>query len=165
MQLNFRILQESDYLLLLKWLQNPHVKEWWDRDIEWTLDLVKEKYGSDKRKEIASYLILIDEKPIGYIQLYNAYNFPRNPPIKNLYESLGAFDMLIGEEKYLDQGIGSAALAKFLQVFASNYQYIFAAPNKNNIVAVRCYKKIGFKKIQEHSQEIWMIKMLTPGGK
>lgn len=62
------------------------MKAWWDRDVTWTPELIREKYGSyvkgyklDKgvRKKIKGYIISVKDGPIGYVQTYNAYDFPR----------------------------------------------------------------------------------------
>ena len=33
-------------MLFLKWLEMPHIKLWWDKDIEWSLELIEQKYSS-----------------------------------------------------------------------------------------------------------------------
>ena len=45
MNIIFKPLGEADFPLLLKWLEKSHVKAWWDPDILWTLELIKEKYS------------------------------------------------------------------------------------------------------------------------
>ena len=47
MTITFELLHESHFPLLLKWLETPHVKKWWDQDVKYTMDLVKEKFGKD----------------------------------------------------------------------------------------------------------------------
>jgi len=46
MKITFTPLQESHFPLLLKWLETPHVKAWWDKDIHWTPELIKKRYAS-----------------------------------------------------------------------------------------------------------------------
>lgn len=46
MNIAFKPLTKSDFPLLLKWLEAPHVKAWWDQEIKYDLVLVKEKFGS-----------------------------------------------------------------------------------------------------------------------
>ncbi len=46
MTITFQPLNESYFQLLLKWLEAPHVKKWWDQDVTYTMDLVREKYSS-----------------------------------------------------------------------------------------------------------------------
>lgn len=46
MTITFEPLHESHFPLLLKWLEAPHVKKWWNRDVTYTMELVREKYSS-----------------------------------------------------------------------------------------------------------------------
>ena len=84
MNISFTSLSQSHFSLLLKWLEEPHVKAWWDRDINYTEDLVKEKYTSytqgyklenGVKKAIHSFVIYIGNNPIGYIQIYHCLIF------------------------------------------------------------------------------------------
>lgn len=163
MKIKFIALSISDFPLLLKWLETPHIKQWWDQNIIHTEESVKEKYSSyvegyklenGEKKPISSYIICIDDKPIGYIQIYNAYDFDH---ITGLPESLGKIDFYIGEEEYLRRGIG----AKILNAFDyQSFDYILVDPDLGNITAIKTYEKAGFKKFQEslNTNEIWMIK-------
>ncbi len=168
MKISFKSLCEAHYTFLLKWLEAPHVKACWDPDIQWTLPLIEEKYAdyakgykleNDEAKPISAYIIYVDNKPIGYIQLYNAYDFARTEPLIGLPSSLGAFDIFIGEVNYLRKGIGSKAIVLFLEEHGNYYSHILVDPEKTNLAAIRTYEKAGFKKIKEHqdSTEILMI--------
>ncbi|MGG2344601.1 GNAT family N-acetyltransferase [Rickettsia amblyommatis] len=86
-------------MLFLKWLEMPHIKLWWNKDIEWSLELIEQKYSSYVRgyklennepKNIHAYIIEADRTPIGYIQIYNAYDF--EDPLINLPSKLAALD-------------------------------------------------------------------------
>jgi RimJ/RimL family protein N-acetyltransferase len=169
MTITFAPLSESHFPLLLKWLEKPHVKAWWDQNIHWTSQLIQEKYGHHVKgyqleegvaKPMSAYIIHVEEAPIGYIQIYNAYDFSRSKPLTDLPPSLGAFDVFIGEENYLKQGIGSGAIIQFLKEQSDSYTHIFADPDSDNVIAIRAYEKAGFKKIKEQSdtREVWMIR-------
>lgn len=172
MKITFVPLAESHFPLLLKWLETPHVKKWWDQDVTYTLDLVHEKYSSYSKgykleggvqKPIQGFIIHNNQTPVGYIQIYNAYDFPRNKPLSGLPESLGAFDIFIGTEEDLGQGLGSKAILEFLKLHGSQYSHIFTDPDSSNIAAIKCYEKAGFKRIleQEDTKEVWMLKDLS----
>ena len=81
MTIAFRNLSEHDFPLLLKWLETPHVKRWWDSEVVWTLDKITQKYSSyvkqykienGKKRSIFAFIIVLDDQPIGYIQYYDA---------------------------------------------------------------------------------------------
>lgn len=179
MNIIFKPFRKTDFPLMLKWLEMPHVKAWWpidqnlgvsgEHNTQWTPELIREKYDSYTKgyklengiaKSISAYIIFVDETPIGYIQIYNAHDFSRVKPLTGLPSSLAAFDVLIGEENYLKQGIGSSAIVQFLKDHADAYTHIFADPDSNNIAAIRAYEKAGFKKIkdQPNIDEVWMIR-------
>ncbi len=168
MKITFTQLTESHFPLLLKWLEAEHVKTWWDQDVHWTNELISKKYADYVKgyklvhgtpKSINPYIICVDEKPVGYIQLYNAYDFPRSKPLFGFQKNLGAFDIFIGDEKYLKQNIGSIAITKFFNLYAHQYSHIFVDPDAGNTAAIKCYEKAGFRRLPEQKDpsEIWML--------
>ena len=172
MKITFTPLAEPHFPLLLKWLETPHVKKWWDQDVTYTMDLVREKYSSyvkgyklvdGQQKPIQGFIIHHNQNPIGYIQIYNAYDFLKCMTLSGLSANLGAFDIFIGEESALQQGLGSKAIVEFLKLHGNQYSYIFADPDINNVVAVKCYERAGLKKVSEQADtgEVWMIKDLS----
>lgn len=95
MNITFKPLNEIDFPLLLKWLEVPHIKKWWDRDVTYTLDQVEQKYYSytkrykildDIKKPINAYIMSINNKSFGYIQLYDAQDFINQQLLKDLPE-------------------------------------------------------------------------------
>ncbi len=89
MKITFAPLAELHFPLLLKWLEAPHVKAWWDKDVRWTAELIQEKYSdyvkgykilqlADRtiHKPIHAFVISLNSQPIGYIQCYNKHDFP-----------------------------------------------------------------------------------------
>ena len=168
MDINFIPLCESHLSLLLKWLNAPHVKAWWDPHTSWTPQSISEKYSSYIKgyklvnglpKPIHAYLITIENSPVGYIQVYSAYDFPRDHPLKRLPSSLGAFDIFIGEKKSLGKGIGSQAIIQLFQEIPFDFDYIFADPDRHNLAAIKAYEKAGLRLAQEQG-DIGVVLML-----
>lgn len=169
MNIHFKSLQETDFPLLLKWLNTPHVKTWWDQNVHWTSDLIWQKYNeyvkgfkteNGELKPIKAYIIYIDTIPAGYIQIYNAYDFARSAQLTGLPASLAAFDLYIGEVAYLHKGLGNRIIDMFLNEYAKSYTHVFTDPDNANIPAIRAYEKAGFIKasIQPVPGEVWMIR-------
>ncbi len=169
MQITFTPLSEQYFPLLLKWFRMPHIKAWGGSDINWTEELIQQAYSNyakgykledGKQTKIDAFIICLEEKPIGYIQVYDAYDFQTNLPT-DLPQSLASFHILIGEPDYLSKGIGSKALKLFFKDFYKhNYEYIFASLDPKNINAIETYKKADFITAKEFSTptEIWMFK-------
>ena len=171
MNIEFAPLSKEDFMKLQQWLNTPHVNSWYGESKNWTLEMVANKYDSycqgfksvaGENKPIHAFIIHYDEQPIGYIQYYNTYDFPRDGyELNNLPKSLAAIDMFIGDENYLGKGIGSQSLELFLEnhVF-TEFDYAFVDPALTNIFAIESYSKAGFKIVRSSSKEqiFWMLR-------
>ncbi len=180
MNITFVPLVELHFPLLLKWLNSTHVKKWWYSNISWTEELIHEKYINYVRgykiengiaKKINPYIISLNNNLIGYVQIYNAYDFPVSKLITGSKSvaytqftefplNLGIFDIFIGEENCLKQGIGLQSIIQFLKEHGKCFSHIFVDPDSANIAAIRTYKKAGFKKTKEQPNlnEVWMTR-------
>src|SRR3990167_1701181 len=122
MRITFTPLQESHFPLLLHWLETPHVKAWWDQDVQWTPELIKKRFETyvqgfkrlalpDRviKKPMHAFIVCVNGQEIGYIQYYNAYDFPREQgyEIEGLPQSMASLDVLIGEEAVIGKGWGT----------------------------------------------------------
>lgn len=168
MHITFEPLAESHFPLLLQWLETPHVKAWYDQDIKWTKELIAEKYGpyvkgykiqDGEAKKLQAFIICCDAKPVGYIQLYNFYEFPRDTPLEGLPKSLAALDLFIGDPNYVGKNIGSQAMRVFMQQYSDPFfEYTFIDPDVNNIAAIKAYTKAGFEQFKVNATDIWMLR-------
>lgn len=167
MNINFVPLADSHFPLLLKWLEMPHVKLWWDQEIKWNLELIKQKYLSyikgyklqnNEPKKIQAYIVEVNRTPVGYIQIYNAHDFEQENLLINLLPNLAAIDFFLGEPEYLNKGIGILTLKTFLENFIDKkFSHILVDPDSKNIAAIKTYEKVGFK-IIGGNEKILMIK-------
>lgn len=137
MKLKFRPLTSDDFPLLLAWLSREHVRQWWD-DGEDTIGKVARNYG--EAEEGLERFILVEEgesgeKPLGYFQHY------RTPD-----GSVG-IDQFIGEEDYLNRGVGTEAIRIFVEMIMREHapSSIILDPSPGNKRAIRCYEKVGFR--------------------
>jgi RimJ/RimL family protein N-acetyltransferase len=135
--LKFRPLTPDDFPLLLDWLSRPHVRDWWDAG-EDTLEVVARNYG--EQEEGLERFILVEtngiiEKSIGYFQHYMVGD-----------GSIG-IDQLIGEESYINRGVGTGAIRLFVSMIIEEYDptVIILDPAPDNKRAIRCYEKVGFR--------------------
>lgn len=163
MKISFKPLSRQDFVLLLKWLQKPHVKKWWDKAIDYNIDLIIEKYSSyikaykqinGQKKAISAFIIYADKQPIGYIHYYSAHDFLQDDyELNHLPQSLAAIDLYIGDEAYLGKGIGQKVLTCFLQahVFVK-FNYALLDPDSSNITAIKTYKNSGFTVLDQNTK-------------
>ncbi len=143
----------SDLTLWEKWVVIPHVKNTWFIEGYETPDYINQKIKGDGYNY--PFIILANEKPIGYIQCCDLYAYKQLSKNKRgLFtdEPPGTFcvDLFIADEDYLDKGYGTETIKTFIQFI---FQNLFADrikidPDINNKRAIRCYEKVGFKKIR-----------------
>jgi RimJ/RimL family protein N-acetyltransferase len=163
----------ADHLPLLhRWMQEPHVSQYWNEGKSWSLQDIEEKYSSyilgykisqGEKKAIFPFVIQFGDRLIGFIQMYNAFDFARegfHP--QDIWDeprhSLGALDFYIGEPGCIDKGLGSECLKAFLRdhVFQL-FDACLVDPKKNNKIAIKTYAKAGFSTLHEWDTGMAMI--------
>ena len=148
--IEFRKLDDTkeDYLELYNWCQNKDVYEWFEQR-KLSYDEIVNKYKNkinNKTEDV--YIIILDNKDIGLVQIYMFENDIKIDTDNNTYE----YDLFIGEEEYLDKGIGTLIVNKVNDIIINKYHAnsIILRPFKRNIRAIKCYEKCGFVNILEY---------------
>jgi aminoglycoside 6'-N-acetyltransferase len=155
--LGIRTLTEKDAPLLVKWLSDPQVLEYYEgRDKAHNLALVKQHYFED-RDEITQCIIMYENKAIGYIQFY-----PISEEERERYgyeapeEAVFGMDQFIGETEFWNQGIGTHLITSMRDYIVSQgVKIIVMDPQAWNHRALRCYEKCGFKKVKYLPENEW----------
>lgn len=149
--IEFKPLSKADLSLLTVWLSRGHLQEWW-RDDEITIEKIREKYlprilGEDDARP---FIVYLDNSPVGYIQYYHAWINQDWWPDKPGKGVLG-IDQFIADENNLNKGMGSRFISEFVQrLFADpGVTEIRVDPRPDNVRAIRCYEKVGFKKVSQ----------------
>jgi len=157
----FKPLREKDLPLMHRWLNTPHVSEWWSLDGNHhpSMEEVVRHYSPRiKGKEpVDVYIIIYDSKAIGMIQSCCLDDEPEEKAIFGIDRSCAGIDLFIGEEDYVHRGLGSGIIREFLkQVVFKKYDVDCCAidPSVDNKIAIRAYEKAGFK----HFKTIWYEK-------
>jgi len=150
-------LSESDFDLMHDWLNRPHVTEWWDGTE--TLNQVQVKYQNKiEARFVFPYLIYLNEKPIGYIQMYIAKtDDPDSQWWPDTEEGTVGVDQLIGEAELINKGIGTAFVRQFTDELLKKdwIKKVIVDPTPENARAIRAYEKAGFNAVGE---------VVTPDG-
>ncbi len=168
----FTPLQPKHFALLADWMNQEHVWPWWGEGKNWSLADIEKKYttycegfkvlGAIK-KPIHPFIIFSSTQPIGFIQYYNAYDFPKEQgyTLEGLPSSLAALDFYIGNPAFLGKGLGVRILIRFLKTYIEpHYSACFVDPESNNTHAIRTYEKAGFDRVKENDKGILeMIKV------
>lgn len=154
----FKSLTASHMDMLHSWFQVPHVKQWYARGEEYTLQAIKDKYLPRLNdKNIENYISLINQEPMGYIQIYFLPRhlpenltqdvIERNPKIK-VNKSIG-LDIFFAKPEYLGKGISSQVLSMFLQNHMPNgINSVIVDPLKVNTKAISFFERNGFHKVE-----------------
>ncbi|HUY99366.1 MAG TPA: GNAT family N-acetyltransferase [Thermomicrobiaceae bacterium] len=146
--IGFRGLEPADFDLIHRWLNTPAVLEWWKEPR--TREEVEQEYGAYVRGEDPTrpFLILVGDRPIGYIQTYRIADEPEYARALDLSESSAGIDLYIGEDAYRWRGLGPEILRRFLVevVFADpEIESCVIGPEPANVSAIRSYEKAGFR--------------------
>ena len=151
--IRIRSLTDEDFPLLLKWLTDDRVLEFYEgRDKKYTLEQIKEHFSQEWEDEIFRVIIEYQDKPIGYGQiykmydeLYDDYHYPRSSEI------VYGMDQFIGEPEYWSKGIGNKYTKMIFDLLKKkrNVDAVILDPHQNNIRAIRMYQKAGFRIIED----------------
>lgn len=148
-QFIFKPLQSEHLELLCQWLDQPHVKEWWDDHL--THDEIKAKYGARIGDTVVvPFIVYLSEKPIGFIQYYVA-NQVGEGWWPDAEEGTVGIDQFIGEAEYLNQGYGTALIRAFVKKLLADpkIKKVITEADPDNARARRCYEKAGFHFVGE----------------
>lgn len=154
--IKIRELTSNDFQLMLKWLTDERVLEFYGgRDKKYTLESITKHYTKKWQDEIIRVIIEYNDNPIGYGQIYKMYDelyieyqYPKSNNI------VYGMDQFIGETDYWNKGIGTEYIKMILEFLKEekNADAVILDPIKNNSRAIRCYEKAGFKIIKELPQ-------------
>lgn len=147
-ELHFRRLEHRDIALVHRWLHTPHVARWWHADVG-TYEEVSSRYSAyiEGTDPVEPYLILLNGKPIGYIQTYRVSDDEEYKKLIDIEDSAGV-DLFIAEEGLLHRGLGLRVIRRFLEevVFADeSIAVCVIGPEPENLAAIRAYEKAGFR--------------------
>src|SRR4029079_16569968 len=116
--ISFVPLNETHFGIIHEWFNKPHVQAFYSLR-NWTYEDVCKKLSPYMRgeKQMSSFVVYMDNDPVGYIQSYPVKDHPWEnqdlPP--SIVQDAAGFDFFIGEVKYLGKGLGSEIVESFLK--------------------------------------------------
>jgi aminoglycoside 6'-N-acetyltransferase len=134
----FHPMTAADLPLVQRWLQEPHVAEWW-HDPE-TFEFVSSDLD---HPDMAQFIVMLEGRPFAYLQCYRMSDwdacFGPQP------EGTRGIDQFIGEADMMGRGHGSGFVRAFIEdILGSSVPRILLDPKPNNSRAIRAYEKAGF---------------------
>jgi aminoglycoside 6'-N-acetyltransferase len=137
----FVSMTSSDLPLIRRWLETPHVSEWWHDPAE-QFELVS---GDLDHPDMAQFIVASDLRPFAYLQCYNLSDW--NTGFGPQPSGTRGLDQFIGEADMLDRGHGSAFIRCFAErLLAEGTPRVVIDPDPTNARAIRAYEKAGFVK-------------------
>lgn len=158
MNIEFEKANESHKTIVMNWLNEPHVMEFWDNSQGHKDDIVKFIEGRIEPSKYANGLYTywigsMDGIPYCMIMTIKEEPGVERASIKDSYLSKTgttySIDYMIGNTDFIGRGLGSKTLDVFTTFFQKsiepNADTFFIDPDLTNPRAKRVYKKAGFK--------------------
>lgn len=158
----FRPLTEDDLPLLHDWLNRPHWIEWWGDPPSFKEVRAKYLPRLDDPSAARPFLAFLGDEPMGYIQRYDAHAnadwWPDEPG-----PGVVGIDQSLADGDRLGQGLGTAMVRQFCEWIFEDpaVTEIRLDPRPDNLRAIRCYEKVGFRSRGEittpDGAAVWMV--------
>lgn len=137
----FRDLTPRDLPMVARWLEEPHLKEWWGDPVE----AIEEIEAAIDDISTEPLIVELDGRPIAYLQNYDPHLEDGHPYQDQPTGTLG-LDMSIGDPALVGKGHGSAIIRQFAaQLFDEGAPRLIIDPDPANARAIRAYEKAGFR--------------------
>ena len=141
----FRPMSADDLPLVQRWLETPHVAEWW-REAGEQMELVSEDLNEPAMDQ---YVVAADSRPFAYLQCYVQTRWPENG-LGEHPEGTRGIDLFIGEADMVGRGHGSALIRAFVDgLLGAGTPRVLTDPDLENARAIRAYQKAGFRADRE----------------
>ncbi|OJW51812.1 MAG: hypothetical protein BGO67_08465 [Alphaproteobacteria bacterium 41-28] len=161
---------------MTQWFAEPTVKQGYARNQQFSLEDISAKYAPriEGIDPVPSFIIYLNQKPIGFIQYYclsdhlpegisgnHASLFDEFTP-----EQLAGIDLFIAEPSCLGVGLGRQIIRRFIAKQLYRFKAVVVDPQIGNEQAIACYQKAGFLPTQysEDANYLLMINMLSYRG-
>jgi aminoglycoside 6'-N-acetyltransferase len=138
----FRPMSTEDLPMVRRWLETPHVAQWW-HDPDEQFALVSEDLNHPAMDQ---FVVTADDRPFAYLQCYDPTAWSDNGLGTHPLGTRG-IDQFIGEPDMVDRGHGSALILSFVDgLLKAGTPRVVTDPDPENVRAVRAYEKAGFQK-------------------
>ena len=143
--ISFRPLREGDLELMARWLQMPHVAMWWQR-AERQVEQMRSHLDDPT---VSPFVVLLDEEPIGYIQLCDLDGErDREPALAGQPAGTFGIDQFIGPAEMIGKGLGTRLVSAMAErALNKDAKRVLVDPHPDNAAAIRAYEKAGFVRL------------------
>lgn len=146
-----RPMVEQDLPLLHEWLNRPHIVAWWGGERP-TLAQVREQYLPRvlEGEQVIPYIGMLGDEPFAYAQSYVALGAGDGWWEEETDPGVRGIDQSIADPELLGKGLGTRLVLALVELVFADPQVsrIQTDPAPNNLRAIRCYEKAGFRKVK-----------------
>jgi aminoglycoside 6'-N-acetyltransferase len=140
----FRPMSAADLSMVRRWLEAPHVAEWWHSPDQ-QFGLVRSDLDDPT---INQFIVTTGDRPFAYLQCYDQAAWPDNG-LGPHPDGTRGIDQFIGEPDMIDRGHGSGLIRRFVDdLLQAGTPRVVTDPDPANVRAIRAYEKAGFQKIR-----------------
>ena len=144
-----RLMTERDLPMLYRWLNRPHIVEWWGGEGQRpTYDEVQAHYLPRVMAEesVTPYIAMQGGEPIGYAQSYVAMGSGDGWWVDETDPGVRGIDQMLANADQLNKGLGTELVRALVKLLFSDPEVtkIQTDPAPENLRAIRCYEKAGF---------------------
>lgn len=164
-EIQFRSLTEDDFKLLHTWLNQPLVREFYQK-VPITLAEVADEYRPRLAPQWPArcFIAMFHEEPFAYLQTYTLAAWPEYAALLQLDHGV-SIDFYIGEPSCLGRGLGQAMLRQFLdQVLWVLYpaeSRCYLAHSASNHRALKASKASDFQYLRNFIREAQTMSLLV----
>ncbi|MFC8128319.1 GNAT family N-acetyltransferase [Streptomyces sp. NPDC057302] len=158
--ISWRRLDETDFPLLRRWLEQPHVARWWHH--ETSPEAVARDFGPAARGEEASedLLVLLDGEPFGLVQRYRFADYPEYVAELSgqaeIPEGSMSIDYLIGDPLLVGRGLGTRTVRAIVRATWTDHPAattLLVPVHAGNRASWRVLEKAGLRRVADVSLE------------
>ena len=158
MKIEFKALTPREKDIIFEWLDKPHVMKFWDNSQAYRDDIINFIEGRETKSlyfgGVFSYWVaFINDEPYGFLmtsELNKKSHLPNEyyPYLSKTGKTI-SIDIMIGNEKFLNQGLATPTLEAFCNFIPVEVDIkidtFLIDPDEQNERAIRVYEKAGFK--------------------
>lgn len=140
-RVELRSVNQSDFDVLFRWLNDPEVYRWWG-GMPIDSDVIRQKYLGLRRPLVDGFIIEVSAVPIGYVQRHQTG------------DDEGDIDLFLVPEMR-GRGYGSDAIRTLVEHLTQveGWKRITVDPEHDNIPAQRFWRKFGFVDTEQFTAE------------
>jgi aminoglycoside 6'-N-acetyltransferase len=152
-EFSFRALQEEDLSLLHGWLNQEHLRPFYQRT-KVDLDSVVARYRPRLAPSSPTHchLALLDGHPVGNLQCYRNADHSEYAAVIGTTDGVSV-DFFLGQTDLVGRGLGRKMLAAYLnQIVAVLYPdqaRVYVCHTMANVRAIRCSHAVGFRHLRD----------------